>query len=300
MYYKIKKFSKITGMTERAIRYYEEKGLLIPDRNIENKYRSFSNKNVLEAKQIIFLKSCGLELKEIKYFLDFYRKGEINEEMQNSIITRYFNCLKEFEEKYKQKESLQLLIKDMVQNKRIDIENYNPDGYAFSQVIDGMPDIHKSAYDGDLENVKLSINNIHNVNELNFNGMTPLIFASMAGNKEIVSYLIENGALVDIEDDLGGTALIRAVANGHTEIMKILINSGSNIDYQGYLGETALMVASYKNQIKAVKLLLDLGANRNIHCKKLRDGQLNTAIDFAIINEAIEVEEILRDYPAKK
>jgi putative AdoMet-dependent methyltransferase len=43
---KINEFSKATGLSPRAIRLYEEKGLLKSQREPENRYRIYSQKQI--------------------------------------------------------------------------------------------------------------------------------------------------------------------------------------------------------------------------------------------------------------
>lgn len=61
----IKQFSEKTGLTQRAIRLYEEKGILKPARSAENKYRTFSTRDVAVAKKIAEFRQLGFSLNEI-------------------------------------------------------------------------------------------------------------------------------------------------------------------------------------------------------------------------------------------
>ena len=56
---------KRTGLTKKAIRFYEDKGLLSVQRQI-NGYRSYSEDNVLTLKKIKMLRSCGVSVSDIK------------------------------------------------------------------------------------------------------------------------------------------------------------------------------------------------------------------------------------------
>lgn len=56
---------KITGLSKKAIRFYEDKGLLSVQRHI-NGYRSYSEDNILTLKKIKMLRSCGVSVSDIK------------------------------------------------------------------------------------------------------------------------------------------------------------------------------------------------------------------------------------------
>lgn len=61
----IKQFSEKTGLTQRAIRLYEEKGIIKPTRLSENKYRSFNAHDVAVARKIAEFRQLGFSLNEI-------------------------------------------------------------------------------------------------------------------------------------------------------------------------------------------------------------------------------------------
>jgi len=65
----IKEVCKITGLTRKAIEYYEEKGLIAP-RIEDNGYRNFSKEDVKRLKEISLLRKLGLNIAEIRSVLD--------------------------------------------------------------------------------------------------------------------------------------------------------------------------------------------------------------------------------------
>lgn len=66
---KIQEAADRLKMTKRAIKYYEEKGLLKPKRSV-NGYREYDEEDIECLAQIVFLRRLGLSLDEIKMFLD--------------------------------------------------------------------------------------------------------------------------------------------------------------------------------------------------------------------------------------
>lgn len=62
----INEVSKLTGITIRALHYYDEIGLLSPANYTDAKYRLYSNEELKKLQQIMFFKEIGFELKKIK------------------------------------------------------------------------------------------------------------------------------------------------------------------------------------------------------------------------------------------
>jgi len=65
----IGEFAKKTGLTVRALRFYEEKGLISPPRSRENHRRYYGQDEFLEVQKIVSLKQLGLPLSEIEQLI---------------------------------------------------------------------------------------------------------------------------------------------------------------------------------------------------------------------------------------
>lgn len=65
----IKDVEKLTGLTAKSIRYYEDKGLLTVERNEENDYRSYSEAEVNRLKKIKLLRYLEFSVEEVKNML---------------------------------------------------------------------------------------------------------------------------------------------------------------------------------------------------------------------------------------
>lgn len=76
--YTIQKVAKITHTTVRAIKYYEEIGLIHPQRNSAG-YRIYDNDDVENIEAIQILKMYGLSLKEIKVLIP---KNDLKKKIQ--------------------------------------------------------------------------------------------------------------------------------------------------------------------------------------------------------------------------
>ncbi|MCQ9210300.1 MerR family transcriptional regulator [Granulicatella seriolae] len=66
MEYTINKLANLAGLTNRTLRYYDEIGLLSPQRISSNGYRIYGQKEVDLLQQILFYRELGLQLDDIK------------------------------------------------------------------------------------------------------------------------------------------------------------------------------------------------------------------------------------------
>ena len=133
----------------------------------------------------------------------------------------------------------------------------------------------------------IKTNNIEKLNKLklNINGYyeretleniilgeaTPLTYAIYADKAQVVNYLIEKGADVNLDathgdrkfNTLGKKPLHIAAEGGNKEIVEILINNGANINAKDEYGETPLMSACKMGRNEVADFLIKNGANVN-------------------------------------
>ncbi len=124
--------------------------------------------------------------------------------------------------------------------------------------------------------------------------MTPLIRASVLGNIEIMTMLLEAGADVNGKDEVGDTPLMAAAEFGHINGAKLLIESGANIDSTKPDQTTALMIAVRNGDAKMTNLLVEAGADLNIGF-----GTGYTALSMAAWDGYTSIAEILIENGAK-
>ena len=86
-------------------------------------------------------------------------------------------------------------------------------------------------------------------------------YASHMGLQDILLYLLDNGAPVNITDGEGRTCLHWATPK--VEILKLLIDRGATIDHKDLSGTTTLHVAATLGCLPACELLVKMGANIN-------------------------------------
>lgn len=133
-----------------------------------------------------------------------------------------------------------------------------------------------------------------NVNALDKDGGTPLMYIAPNTPTEIVKLLLEKGANVNIKDWLGWTPLMTSALYGRTEIGKLLIEKGAKVNEKSNAGWTPLMYAAYNGHIEIGKLLIEKGADVNT---KSRDGQSALSLAEARMDSAFV--EMLKHAGAK-
>ncbi len=88
MYYKIGDFSRLTNISIRTLRYYDEIGILKPEYvDPYSGYRYYTDKNLDEVKSIIFLKNLSFSLEEIAQCKDSIT-SDILEVKKNQLIEK--------------------------------------------------------------------------------------------------------------------------------------------------------------------------------------------------------------------
>ena len=63
---KISQVEELVGITKKNIRFYEDEGLLSPERDPENGYREYSLMDVDELMKIKFLRKLSVPLEDIR------------------------------------------------------------------------------------------------------------------------------------------------------------------------------------------------------------------------------------------
>lgn len=125
---KINKVEELVGITKKNIRFYEEKGLLTPERNSDNGYRDYSETDVEVLQKIKLLRQLSVPIEEIlkmqkgyltledcmrRHIITLEREEEnvkqqrsvcaqleqSGEQLANLDTTRYLSLMKEMEEK---------------------------------------------------------------------------------------------------------------------------------------------------------------------------------------------------------
>ena len=102
------------------------------------------------------------------------------------------------------------------------------------------------------------------VNAANEFGVTPLAVAARQSNARLVKMLLDAGAKVDSANPDGETVLMMAISGGDLSIVQMLVDAGANVNtIEKFHSQTPLMyaAASNRNAAPMVKLLLSKGAD---------------------------------------
>lgn len=86
MEYTVKKLAQLSGVSSRTLRYYDEIGLLKPERSSSNGYRIYGQSQVDTLQQILFYRELGVGLEEIRRIMlspDFLRERALQDHLKN-------------------------------------------------------------------------------------------------------------------------------------------------------------------------------------------------------------------------
>ena len=125
--------------------------------------------------------------------------------------------------------------------------------------------------DNNPELIKSSINNGADVNYVAERGNTPLLFAIERDSLTTVKVLVDAGANINTADSAGLTALHKTTKKGNYKIAAYLISKGITIDSKDKDGMTALHYAAIYGRSEIGRALILKGANPNIADKKQND-----------------------------
>ncbi|MBI60324.1 hypothetical protein CL657_03805 [bacterium] len=110
----------------------------------------------------------------------------------------------------------------------------------------------------------LEANKFKDINVVNFCYHTPLYFATIEGNKEVVEVLITAGADVNRASpnfDEGWSPLHFAASEGDAEIVKVLVDAGAEVDKPNNKESTPLHLVVWRDHLEVCMVLVDAGAN---------------------------------------
>jgi len=116
-------------------------------------------------------------------------------------------------------------------------------------------------------------------------GIYPLILASQQGRSDVVDFLIEQQAALDVSDQYGNNALWAACYADNSACIDALIDAGVDINHQNAAsGATALIYAASSGREKVVEQLLAAGAD-----PALKSHDDFTALDLASTRKILKL-----------
>ena len=114
----IKKVTKLTGITVRTMRYYDQIGLLPPADKTEGGHRLYGEEDIKKLQEIQFLKTLGFSLKEIKEIL-----SEGNHDWSVGLQNQLAYISKEIEKMKEIESTLYGLLNQFTLEEKIDLFN---------------------------------------------------------------------------------------------------------------------------------------------------------------------------------
>ena len=91
------------------------------------------------------------------------------------------------------------------------------------------------------------------VDTLGASGWAPLHEAAMNGHLEVIEYLLEKNADINVRSRIGSTPLHWAARGGHTAAARLLLDHGADLDATNYEGKSALEWAPQQQKTKVLQ-----------------------------------------------
>jgi ankyrin repeat protein len=128
----------------------------------------------------------------------------------------------------------------------------------------GADDIHSAVQQGDLLKTQNLIAKDPSVlDSKTEDGRTPLHVAVIGGHKELVEYLIREGANIDAPDKEGRTPLLNAIIFKKPELAHMLIERGADVKIKSKEGANAIIYALFFGPEDLIVPILDSGQDVN-------------------------------------
>lgn len=91
MTYTIKDVSEITGLSIFTLRFYDKEGLLPFVSRNKSGIRVFTESDISQIKTICCLKNTGMQIKDIKKYIDFSMEGAVSIDARKKLFMEHRN-----------------------------------------------------------------------------------------------------------------------------------------------------------------------------------------------------------------
>lgn len=125
-----------------------------------------------------------------------------------------------------------------------------------------------AAYYGDLYRLKRLIGAGADPSKTDYDGRSPLHLAASKGYEDIVEFLIQKEAPVNIKDNYGNTPLFEAIKHGYDHVASLLVESGASLDIVE--AGNCLCMAVVGEDLGFLKRVITNGVNPNTKNYDLR------------------------------
>ncbi|MEJ2694240.1 MAG: ankyrin repeat domain-containing protein [Candidatus Thiodiazotropha sp.] len=154
----------------------------------------------------------------------------------------------------------------------------------------GLTPLHTAAQKGSLVMSRILVTHGADLGALDPQGHTPLIKALVARNTRLADYLVKQGARLDANAVLHETARL---GSADRDVIDFLIKQGASINHQNNLGDTPLHTAVRHDQRVVVKYLVNRGAALDLANQAGR-----TPLGLAIDLQHNDIARLLRQFGA--
>jgi ankyrin repeat protein len=126
---------------------------------------------------------------------------------------------------------------------------------------DGLTPLHYAATEGDVDLINYLVDKGAKLELQSARAKTPLHLAAMNDRRDAVAALLKRGAALETRDDYGRTALVLCARElGGAGTARLLLDAGADINSADKFGDTALGLAAWRGKTELVDLLLARGA----------------------------------------
>jgi ankyrin repeat protein len=150
------------------------------------------------------------------------------------------------------------------------------------------PSLHQLVCGGNVRETTNYLEKIseQQVNQVDHNGNTALVWAVIQKQEDFVRILIENNSDLNIQNFAGETALFLSTSFGYDNISALLLENGANPNVCNAEGVSPAHMAAAKGNSNHLKLLSSYGAFMNA-----QDQSGDTPLHFAI-REAVDLNVV--------
>ncbi len=120
-------------------------------------------------------------------------------------------------------------------------------------------------------------------------GWTPLHSQAYGGHKDGVEVLLAHGADIEAKHAYDMTPLINSIRWDRIEVAELLIEKGANVDAANTLGRTPVIISATEGYFELAKTLLDNGAS----IRHKDNDYKRTALHFAALNGHLNIVDAL-------
>lgn len=149
-------------------------------------------------------------------------------------------------------------------------------------------ELHHVAFSGSNERTALENASYEHINRRDHNGNTPLIWAASQGSEQLVEALVDQGAMVNLQNFVGETALYLAAARGYEKICALLMENGADSRLATLEGSTPVHIAAAGGHMEVLKVLTSHGAFVNV-----ADEEGDTPLHYAVREGQVSAVELL-------